>query len=982
MRCTILSIAVVFILSQIAECDEATTEYSVVYSSCSDIDVDGLYYIKPMADRPVIPVICSHGYTMLDASLDEHLTAYPAYLSSFDYPRLDTNHILSRLDDLSTFREWFAVADEFTKFNVAPDCTECVPGDFGDNTVYYIDSHSFCFSGDTSNGCIDDTSSESYHAESCNTCDAGIWPDNDRTQPWLKCTALHMSADHAVDHEHITCVAHGLTFHPSLSMTGDACTCYQPLESDGVIAYNLAVDALPLVSSSPHEITRYGLVVADNIRFDPLWSKDGSGVADLVDDQRDTNVVYLYNADFLQGTYRIMESGTYIIMEDITFNFNAPSMEEMESETFSPNSIDVDELYWYPTHEQAAHDGVYPGLYNYAGAYTLGFFAGITVECDYVTIDLNGHTLQQEYTFYVQQRFFSLIELASQIFVPGQGPANWGAGNDVYASNVVIKNGDLGLTSHHAIHGNRNSEITISGLNAHDFDVAGIACNACNGVTVTDCVIGPQSDTIPLLGRYTHSRAYLPRLKQLSDLKGESTVTFYNRDTTTVQVLVDRLVAQMDMAYFHVVNGVEYDDDADEEWLAAKTLFLRTDDASGWMDGGSSYGVLFGGDGAQVVGIGARPDATSNIYLKNVEIFGIYNAVIEKVKFTADFGATRLIFFDAMDWMAAEDQVDDVSISNYVGDAYSDVTFAVSQVMESWYFQNSLYVSPDMHAHVFEGDHTAFMSIFKQPNVETDKSGSIIGGCGSDIQLHSSKGAIGLRVDGTQNIQIEDVSVHDIYNWATLGSQTWCGAYPGPEVGNEDIEIQYGYTGTRAHGVVMDYASGTLSNVAITNVESYHGEANGLTIYKECDLSLQNVQVDNIHAGTQMSEQQLNDLQLPNLVPRACGVDIRPNTMVAIDADSGIITGENIDGMETCYDQLDEDMILDLGLDVQDNSSKASIMIILCASILVFIAKVVYIRCSHKDIDDNGKNINYEHSHHAQLHECAVDIHDEYTPLL
>ena len=40
----------------------------------------------------------------------------------------------------------------------------------------------------------------------------------------------------------------------------------------------------------------------------------------------------------------------------------------------------------------------------YRDAYHLGFFAGITIECDYVAINLNGHKLSQTVEFYYQQR--------------------------------------------------------------------------------------------------------------------------------------------------------------------------------------------------------------------------------------------------------------------------------------------------------------------------------------------------------------------------------------------------------------------------------------------------------------------------------------------------------------------------------------------------------------------------------------------------
>ena len=51
-------------------------------------------------------------------------------------------------------------------------------------------------------------------------------------------------------------------------------------------------------------------------------------------------------------------------------------------------------------------------------------------------------------SLYLQQRFFSLIELANGPFAPGKGAANGGWITN-HASNVIVKDGQLGLTSHH-----------------------------------------------------------------------------------------------------------------------------------------------------------------------------------------------------------------------------------------------------------------------------------------------------------------------------------------------------------------------------------------------------------------------------------------------------------------------------------------------------------------------------------------------------
>eukprot|EP01083_Nonionella_stella_P296116 1006076_1 len=123
--------------------------------------------------------------------------------------------------------------------------------------------------------------------------------------------------------------------------------------------------------------------------------------------------------------------------------------------------------------------------------------------------------------FYLQQRFFSLIEMAAKMFEPLQGPNPWGLYNEVYAENLEIRGpGTLGLTSHHGIHGNMVNNIHIHDLDIGHFDVAGISCNGCQKLKIENCIVGPQNNQIPTLGRYTHARAFLPRLKHLSDKFG------------------------------------------------------------------------------------------------------------------------------------------------------------------------------------------------------------------------------------------------------------------------------------------------------------------------------------------------------------------------------------------------------------------------------------------------------------------------------
>ena len=826
-----------------------------------------------------------------------HFCPFPLFAD-----RASTDHLLPELDDFSSFRQWLLPADHNTTFRVAVACSECIDGQFGDNTAYHAFGGAFCKEQ------LKIDSRECGEDQICgNQCDV---EQDSSFGNWTNCYGLHESADYQPSQDHSVCTSRDeLIFRPTISMQRDGCTCFQSQSER--IEYEVALSELPLITSTADTVLNdLGIpFIADNIQFDPDWTEPEHKTLTAMD-ARDSNVVRLYESDFLDGTYRIVESGTYVIMEDIAFDFNGPSDLEMASDSFSPNNIDGDELHWFPTHSQAVRGGAYPGLFDYEGVYTLGFFAGITVEADFVTIDLNGHRLQQSERFYFQQRFFSLIELASRTFLPGAGQANWGLADVFYASNVEVKDGILGRSSHHGIHGLKNNEVLISNVNVEHFDIAGLQCNGCHNVVIRDCKVGPQNQDIPVLGRYTHARSLLPRLKQLVDEHGDEELTFYGRDTVTVSDLADRLTNQMDMVYFAHFEGVQYAED-DEEWIAAQKMLANP---TGWNDGGSSYGIVFGGEGAQVkllvetrnkaafcsfsfscrpqIGpISHRISNTNNITLENVEILGIGNAAIEKMKFVKEDDVTtlRLLFFDPMDWVAITDQIDDKSTSKYVGDAYSDLVFAIDRVESSWSFLYALTISTRERSFIFDGDNEAFQMFFNSSH------------CGTDIQTHSSKGAIGLRVDGVQNLNVNGLFVHDIANIADIGG-SWCGEYEGTHLSTEDIDIQYGYTATRSHGVVLDYVEGKVANLQIEGIESFHGEANGLTVYKGCDVALDNVAVDVIRAGTAMTQQEVDQLVLPNLTPRACGVDIRNDTVVTFDGEGGpgIFSGDDIEGFETC----------------------------------------------------------------------------------
>ena len=219
--------------------------------------------------------------------------------------------------------------------------------------------------------------------------------------------------------------------------------------------------------------------------YDLPWREIIHSMQDSCEDDDPDDCDYcLTKPDFEQGTVRLTEPGTYCLKENIYFN---PS----------PGSIDKPNLYgsWFPD-----NDELYPGCVdNSNGAFSLGFFAAISIESSDIELNLNGYTIQMHWYFYLQQRWFSIIEIANSPFLPNVGPADFGHDWE-HISNVKIHNGELGLSSHHGIHSNNATNITIENLVINEFEVAGIALNGFDDVLLKDLEIGPSFRRVPFTG--------------------------------------------------------------------------------------------------------------------------------------------------------------------------------------------------------------------------------------------------------------------------------------------------------------------------------------------------------------------------------------------------------------------------------------------------------------------------------------------------
>lgn len=189
---------------------------------------------------------------------------------------------------------------------------------------------------------------------------------------------------------------------------------------------------------------------------------------------------------------QIKTPGLYRLTEDIIFN---PNQVAHPSDSGDPNPA------------QFISGSLDPM------AFGIGFFAAIVVTASNVIIDLNGHMICHALAHQIQQRFFSVIELANAAFIPKQGPHDF-TNSLIAANNVHIKNGRIANSAHHGIHGNNNKNIIISDVIFEGYEIAACSLNNVNGLYIDNCT-AKNSTSIPILGSFSASRFIRPYLKAI-----------------------------------------------------------------------------------------------------------------------------------------------------------------------------------------------------------------------------------------------------------------------------------------------------------------------------------------------------------------------------------------------------------------------------------------------------------------------------------
>jgi len=594
--------------------------------------------------------------------------------------------------------------------------------------------------------------------------------------------------------------------------------------------------------------------------------------------------VSLTNEDFHKGTYRIHYPGTYKLMEDIEFcptfhkgmnyhyqiqpnpKVNGRKCEEKMKVAYPGMPID----------EESPGDWSRGSPCN--GPYHMGFFAAITVESYHkVTIDLNGHRIDMCEEFYYQQRFYAHIELNSMPFIPtdkkdykSQGPTFFGT-YEAPAHHVIIKNGVLGKSSHHGIHGNTDGRVTIKDLKIEQFEVGAIQLNGPSKAMIKNVDIGPSSTTVPVVAAYSQARFLMPYLLEAVQFTGKpdtppppTPVCADDNDALKAQDGWDSYTCASASQYckgypsemapcavtckkcipatgtgadFEVkLNGkmVQFGKVVNKLKHAMVMKSVHADhigvkskvfaNPSGLPDGSAVYGVVIHKMGAAAGAFGDKAQLSKqnefagNVTLKNVKIHDLKLKAMEikALAFGEAGGAPKKLVDPVgaiLNFVATDDHSTYADNSNELLDA--QVAFSVF-VQEHSTFKMRYQSKGDL-----KNSHAEFLSWAAAGNEPLSGTSVDRIVCGGDAMHHVNKGAVGLRAEFVKDLSLKEVSIKDVHNFGTWDFRICDNVV-------DSRHLVDGFMAPDSRGAALYAANITTFDVTVSGVRSEGGSAVGI----------------------------------------------------------------------------------------------------------------------------------------------------------
>jgi len=533
------------------------------------------------------------------------------------------------------------------------------------------------------------------------------------------------------------------------------------------------------------------------------------------------NTYYLSNKDFKYGTYRIIKPGLYKLTENIVFEPNKNSYLSMNPASFN-NILDN----FRPLNHQKRYK---------KPPYHLGFFAAITIESDDVILDLNGYSIQQSQLHYINQRFFSLIELNEAPFIKKQGPSDFGDIN--YPKNIYIKNGYLKLSSHHGIHGNNNDKILIENLDISKFEVAGIQLNGCENSCVYNVKIHDNSIDTKVSLFYSNAINTRFFLKQLVENKtiDRQVITINGKERTALSIFVDLQKALIDVNKSIIDKKI------------IKSKFYRNVDK---LPEGNIYGIVLNTTGVVVNDFLDNDNAkkNKNNVVNNIKIYNLISKPKQIITLSEGKKFHQGVIGDNIPYL----KLCDTNFFYKENELYNSIAIIAKFTNNTRFIHRSKSLNiPEYIINEWISGEKNLLEIKTNYNLYCINL--------RDSMNHLMKGNIALFVSGSERLEVANINIKNIYNFDEqnnhndkLNLETDFNYVANNET-MPNYKIQYKkYMGNNINAITVVQSNKIIiSNISCSDMHSKEGLCNGIKYINSCS--------DIINNNINITENTIND---------------------------------------------------------------------------------------------------------------------------
>lgn len=577
-------------------------------------------------------------------------------------------------------------------------------------------------------------------------------------------------------------------------------------------------------------------------------------------------------------------------------------------------------------------DSAPDNVYYDRRSFGIGFFSAICIHAHNIIVDLNGFSIRQSDEHALNQRFFSVIELASVPFITGQGPHDFGDKLQ-YANRCMIHNGTIGRSSHHGIHGNLCRDIIIKDINFENYEVAAVALNGARNISLIDLDLRGTSKKVPIKGIFSAGRfiwEYMKEIETHNNTAGDgskggatdsndainplwrgATLTIAGTaqtDTKTMEYL-ENLIKQVNTTFLDLNTGNFVSSLPTTFTAAAGYVFGNT--AAGVANAlfinqnkrsdGNSYGILFNQTGVAVKGFPKNRDNPSeNILLNNINVQGQVGWVNE-IPVLLDASGKKIV--DPIGSVFQTYHNTDAS-GKYIGNPVSNSQLIVTKARNRVNPPVLFFGAGGDQCHCIRGlnipdqiieNVSGGLPIYNADSAGNNHFGYQLNG---DSMAHVNKGIISFKLDAVENLVAVNCTTSSTINitgdYAIIKKNLneWNptkvvgGNYEMYSKGLATSSVASTYRGNNVH-VARGWSLASSKNCYLIdcvarNVQSYLGRAYGFDIHQDTDnVFLMNCQAYGIRGGTKLKSADLcvNDDALRMMEnPKSIGIRVGQDT--------------------------------------------------------------------------------------------------------